>query len=518
MSLIVHKGRLRIPELRSLSPELHGQVVEALRCVGLELDSLRDGNGGLDIPQFVDNGTGSTNLAPIFGRLLGYVDPKKAAAAKEKSEQSPIRHYSVRIDFEDVYLRACRFADLIETKPEELAAILLRHESHEVVADETARTLDLLRSLPENAEYFQRQVGPIATFLPRNQPLYALACFGLVPALMAAEVHVKPPSSMQGLFCELATCLSLEQHFPNVNLCWQERGAFVMDRAACRSDSPLPKTDAVIFTGTMTNADKLRRQFSEATLFIANGAGHNPIVVAPGAEISRSVASVLRVQLYNSGQDCASPNAILVHQDQYPEFAAALRAAVTQVRVGNYRLRENRVGPLSDRKGLAEILSALEDNAAYLDPLTPGIVHVGSGIVEPTIVLRPLSAGGNFTEYFAPIFFVQCYDRDEDLGLYFNDVRYAPNAMYVTVFGNSAFVNDLSNRKLNDGRPLHGASTVIRNTDLHAPGVERGTQPYGGFGRGASCVSLNGRIEAKPTLPQRDIYDYLVRPTIKTKR
>lgn len=447
-------------------------------------------------------------------RLLGYVDPRKLAARQRASSEFR-REYADLIDFDDVQRRACAFADAIEAKPEELAEILLQHESYEVAVDETARTLDLLRNLHENAAYFQRKIGAVAAFLPRNQPLYALSCFGLVPALMASEVYIKPPTSMEWLFTELAECLWLSRYFPNVQVVRQERQEFVRLRAARGITSSGPLTDAVIFTGTMTNADRLRAKFDARTLFIANGAGHNPFVIAEDANLDRAVSGVLCVQLYNSGQDCASPNAVLVHRSCYAKFVTALREAVRRVHIGDYRDRENRVGPLSDQKGLSEILETFIDNAPYLDPLTPGVIRSGSSIVEPTIILKPLAAGGNFTEYFAPIFFVQCCERDEDLSLYFDDHRYAQNAMYITTDGHSPFVEGLLKRVLPGGRRLHDHSTIIRNTNLHAPGIERGTQPYGGYGRGASCIGLNGITTAKPTLPQRDLFEYLVRPTIR---
>lgn len=514
MALIVHEGQLQIDDYPELPPEVRGRIVEMLSGIGLSSQKFEQADGSLVLPQFVEHSAGRTNLAPFLGRLLGYVDPRKAVKRREFQTALRTRRYPIQLDFVGIDRHARAFAADIETKFETLAKVLLRHESYEVVQDETARTLELLRSLSENAPYFRRQIGSIATFLPRNQPLYALACFGIVPALMATDVHVKPPSSMAELFHELWECLSIHQHFPNLRPSSLDRSSFVKERAAIDPQSRLPVTDAVIFTGTMRNADRLRSQFPQSTLFIANGAGHNPIVIADDAEVDRAVESVLRVQLYNSGQDCASPNAILVHSAVYDCFVRRLRHRVAEVKVGNYEDRSNRVGPFSDRKGLSDVLNAFLENARYLDTTTPGIVHGRSGIIEPTIILRPLVESGNFTEFFAPIFFVQRYEKDEGLSFYFDDPRYTPNAMYVTLFGTSPFVESLLTRVQSDGRPLHDRSTIIRNTDLHAPGIERGTQPYGGYGRGASCVSLNGVIEPKPTLPQRDLYEYLVRPTL----
>ena len=86
--------------------------------------------------------------------------------------------------------------------------------------------------------------------------------------------------------------------------------------------------------------------------------------------------------------------------------------------------------------------------------------------------------------------------------------------MYVTVFGQSEFVDGLVGDPEKDPDCVHSESTVIKNTDLHAPGIERGIQPYGGYGRNASYVCIDGKIIRKPTLPQRDIFEYLVKPTL----
>ena len=193
----------------------------------------------------------------------------------------------------------------------------------------------------------------------------------------------------------------------------------------------------------------------------------------------------------------------------------ALREEVSQVKVGPYSNRQNRVGPITDRSDLKRLQAWLVENADWLDPSAEGVIRTMSSIVEPAIILKPLRHGGNFSEYFAPMFFVQEYESDAELADYFENPRYALNAMYVTIFGHSPYIESLSGRHFSGGRILHDASTIIRNTDLHAPGIERGTQPYGGFGRGASCISLNGRIVPMPSCPQRDIYEFLVVPAIK---
>lgn len=425
-----------------------------------------------------------------------------------------------RLIFADIERITRSLATHIEKNKEELINILLSYESYEVATDEIARTLDHLRSLKENQAYFKVRVGPVAAFLPRNQPLYALTCFVIVPSLMATEAHFRIPQSMRDFFPKLLTFLKLKDHFPNIYVSHKQRVEFLEERSAVKVDprtgKTVPITDVVIFTGTPTHANQLRVIFDPRTLFIANGAGHNPVVVSRDADLTVATDAVITLQLYNQGQDCAAPNAILVHKAIAQEFMELLRQKIQTTKVGLYRDRECRVGPISDPKDLVRIEEFLIDHREWLDPTTPGVLRARDAIVEPTIVRKPLKEGGNYSEIFAPIIVVQEYNKDSDLSEYFENVRYAQNAMYITLFGSSGYIEGLVERKF-DGRVLHDKASIIRNTHLHAPGIERGTQQYGGYGYGASSISIHGKIIAKPTLPQREIFEYLEKPLLKTR-
>lgn len=424
------------------------------------------------------------------------------------------------LSFSHIDQHAKSFANLIESRFDALANILLTYESYEVVEDETARTLDLLRSLKENSKYFRLRVNEITAFLPRNQPLYAFTLLVIVPSLMASKVHFRIPHSMRHFFPRVLSLLDVHTLFPNIVVSNHTRLEFLRERSALRinpaTEETLPVTDVVIFTGTPAHADQLRLIFDNRTLFIANGAGHNPIIVSHDAAVSKTVDAVLTLQLYNQGQDCAAPNAILVHKNVFPTFLNLLRDKLRTVRVGHYHDKSCRVGPISDPKDLVRIQDFLIHHRAWLDLTTPGIIRAHDAIVEPTIISKPLKEGGNFTEIFAPVIFVQEYENDPDLALYFENPHYAQNAMYISLYGTSAYVESLIDRSF-EGKVLHDKASVLRNTHLHANGIERGTQPYGGNGHGASSLTINGNTVCKPTLPQRDIYECVAKPLLHRK-
>jgi|SRR3989344_3630133 len=424
------------------------------------------------------------------------------------------------IDFEEINKRAQRFVNIIESCRGNLTKILLRYESYEVVKDEISRTLDLLKNLRENRNFFQLRVGAVAAFLPRNQPLYALTCFVIVPSLMASEVHFRIPHSMWSFFSDMFMLLGISKLFPNVIVSTRHRIEFLTERSAMLvnpdTKESRPLTDVVIFTGKPVHADQLRKVFDRQTLFISNGAGHNPVVISKNADLPKAIDAVLTLQFYNQGQDCAAPNAILVQKDIFQKFLTLLRRSVATIKVGHYTDITSRIGPISDPKDLVRIQNFLVEHREWIDPFTPGIIRTHEAIVEPTIICKPLIRGGNFNEVFAPIIVVQKYSVDSDLKLYFEDQRYAQNAMYVTLYGTSKYVKNLVGRPIR-GKVLHKKSSLIHNTHLHASGIERGTKPYGGYGYGASSTSINGKITPMPTLPQRDIYEQIAKPILRKK-
>lgn len=421
-------------------------------------------------------------------------------------------NFSSEIDFDAINSHAKKFAKFIESNFEQLAQILLTYESFEVVNDELERTLDLLNNLEENQNFFKKRIGAIASFLPRNQPLYAFSCFVLVPSYMATEVHFRIPHSMKLFFPELLDLLQINKFFPNVFVSKSERLKFLEERSALlvdeKSDESIPVSDVVIFTGTSAHAERLRLVFDQRTLFIMNGSGHNPLVVSNDANIEKAVEATLKLQLYNQGQDCAAPNSILVHKKIYQKFLEVLKENLKKIKVGKYSDRSCKIGPISDPDDLVRIQELLIENRHWLDSSTPGIINATTAIVEPTIICKPLEEGGNFTEVFAPLMFIQKYDNDKCLSLYFESPHYPRNAMYVTLYGSSEYINNLPSKKY-DGKVLHPKNSILINKHLHVAGVERGTQPYGGCGIGASSISINGEIICKPTLPQRDIFEQI---------
>ena len=444
---------------------------------------------------------GRIDLVPMIARRLAQAQSHPHASVVPVSSNSKVWTKTTRLtrssfvhfdvlDFDEINSRAKAFAYLLQERASAVIEILQRYECHNVIMDELVRSTDHLTHLDKNASYFRHQVGMVKSHLPSNQPLYSLVCFGIVPALMATEVLVRPPTLMQDLLAYLSEVLSLNKYFPNLSLRCIGGPTFAAERR--------DETFGVIFTGTSAVADVVRQLYPSSALFILNGSGHNPVVVTETADVHAAVRSVIGLCLHNQGQDCAAPNSLLVATSKLDEFLELLLHDLRRVDllVGPYEDSKNIVGPNSRPNDLLRIASMFRQHATWLG--YGGDVNFATSIVRPTVFVKPLAEGAALSEFFAPVFMVQPYGRDQELSDYFSHPDYARNAMYVTVFGDSDFVRILVERE------LHTDANVLWDTDLHVE--ERGWRPYGGMGQAASCVYADGICIPGPTLPQRDLF------------
>lgn len=416
----------------------------------------------------------------------------------DKFMESPPRSLKLlgeNYTFGDLQEFVSGFIRWIESRRETIISILMEYETHWVAADEMWRALDLLKNLKENKTYFGQRTGLIKVFLPQNQPLYALTCFVIVPSFQARKLQFRPPQSAYRLFEKLLKELDFHQFFPNVNAWFGDREGFTIKDADI--------TDAVIFTGSSETGLNLRKLFSEKSLFILNGSGHNPIVVTETADLEQAVENILKVSLYNQGQDCSAPSSILIHEMAQEEFKKLLLHRLKKIEhlVGPYENRDTLVGPNTNGSHVVKTAELFRKNKKYY--LYGGDINPINQLIFPTVFLKPLVKGPVFEEYFAPVIMLQPYTDDRDLKIYFEHPRYFQNAMYLTVFGKSPYVESLKSKN------LHLDSNIIYNSNVQD--IKRGYIEYGGLGPRASCVYWGSTKIPGATLPQREIFRFLLR-------
>lgn len=361
-------------------------------------------------------------------------------------------------------------ADHLETNRLAVLEILTAHESHETAEEDLASSIDTLRNVHRELAYLRRATMPtISVFLPINLPLYSLILFAAIPSLMADRVDVRLPAATPDWVSAVAAAAGFDRFFPRVHLLRVTRRQFIEDYASHAS--------VVVFTGRPEAAEEVRAECPFG-VFIFQGSGVNPIVIGPNAELSDDVIEqIITTRIFNGGQDCAAPDAFLIHTSKAAEFVETLVDQVRTWPLGSYDDPKVRIGPILNRQALPALEERL--NALRADTVIGGNVDRATGLVDPTVVVRPLAEHDELTEFFAPIFYVLVYEGDHDLAAFFNRREYADNAMYVSLFGQDPVPG------------LFESSTVLFNRTVLD--VEQGNTAFGGNGPKANYVVLGGK-------------------------
>lgn len=364
-------------------------------------------------------------------------------------------------------------AEYIDANRSALIEVLLRYESVDAALDEVERSIDALRNLHRELPYLRAgRVISMAVYLPINLPLYSIILFGAIPSIMADKVTVRMPTATAGWHRDVAVEAGIDKFFPRMRLVDVTRRSFEEAFVSC--------SDVVIFTGRFENAAEVRAACPEA-LFIFEGSGPNPVVLGPDANIAVDFDRYVAPRLFNSGQDCAGPDAYLVHASLAQSFIGKLQKTVSDISPrAAYGDSYARIGPILNRRQLPALrdwLTGLGDAV-----VSGGKVSISDGTVEPTVVVRGIGEHHGAFELFAPVFNVLVYDCVDDLNEFFDAAEYRENAMYVSVFGQSPVPS------------MYASSTVlIEQTILE---VERGNDAYGGYGPRANYVAKGLKVLA----------------------
>lgn len=367
--------------------------------------------------------------------------------------------------------RAHDAAGRLDMRRSEVLRVLTERESWETALDEIERTLDTLRNVHrEQVHLGAAHVDTIAVFLPINLPLYSLTLFAAIPSLMAQRVVVRAPAAWPDWVSAVMDVSGLAESFPGIELLRADRRIFVADVAAA--------ADVIVFTGRHANAEQVRAHCPHG-LFIYEGAGPNPIVVGPDADVARDIERLARPRLFNSGQDCAGPDAYLIHESMTGAFVAELHELLDGLPAGDYSDPNVRVGPALNRQPLASLAEWVNRQRGRV--LRGGTVDLSTGVVEPTIILERLGdAEQPLLELFSPIFYMLEYTDLKDLNRFFTHAAYEEQAMYATFFGER--VPEAVTRS---------SVVLVEQTILE---VERGNDAYGGMGPKANYVARRGQI------------------------
>lgn len=194
--------------------------------------------------------------------------------------------------------------------------------------------------------------------------------------------------------------------------------------------------DMLAFTGSDANGEKvLESAAKNITPTMLELGGKNPVIVFPDADIDDAVSTTVVNAFYNSGQACANPERLLLHEDIYDEFLDGFTSQVDALTLGDGHDDATEVGPLANEaqvEKFAQYLELAEEEGAELvaraelpdDPELAdgywGAPSVFEGVEPDMRVARE--------EVFGPFVGVMPFSTEEEAMQLANDVDYGLTA------------------------------------------------------------------------------------------
>ncbi|KQV21835.1 MULTISPECIES: NADP-dependent succinic semialdehyde dehydrogenase [unclassified Kitasatospora] len=229
-----------------------------------------------------------------------------------------------------------------------------------LIADEYPGDLDVADSGAELAYVRYRPLGAVLAVMPWNFPLWQVVRF-LAPALMAGNVALlKHASNVPRTAVALA---DLFRRAGAAEGCFQSLlvGSDVVPQLI--GD---PRVAAVTLTGSEGAGRAVGAAAGEALKkSVLELGGSDPFLVLPSADLTAAVSTAVRARIQNNGQSCIAAKRFIVHEEVYPQFAAAFAEAMRALRVGDPMDPSTDLGPLATRQGRDDLAALVADALAH---------------------------------------------------------------------------------------------------------------------------------------------------------
>jgi acyl-CoA reductase-like NAD-dependent aldehyde dehydrogenase len=333
-------------------------------------------------------------------------------------------------------------------------------------------------------------VGVVGTIVPWNSPLKMIVGKVAPPLLAGCTtiVKVSPEAPAAGyLIAEIAEEVGLPPGVLNV---------VTADREVSELLVRDPRVDKISFTGSTAAGRKIGaicgERIARCTLELG---GKSAAIILDDADFSAAAAALAGAECVLSGQVCAALTRIVVPRNRHDDFADALAAAFSAVRVGDPFEASTQMGPLAMERQRDRVESYIAKGLAEGAKLITGggrPKHLDRGYyIEPTVFA---GVDNNHTiareEIFGPVLSVIPADSEAHAVEIANDTIYGLNA--------SVFTTDIARARKVAGQLRSG--TVGHNNLRIDYGVAFGGFKQSGIGREGGREGLLSYLETKTVL------------------
>ncbi len=332
--------------------------------------------------------------------------------------------------------------------------------------------------------------GVVGVIPPWNGSMMGMAQKA-APALAAGNTVVAKPPELAPFgayrFAELALEAGLPPGVLNVVAGGAEAGEALVRH---------PDVAKISLTGGSATASAVMRAAADTLTPLAlELGGKTASLIFPDADLDTAIPMSAYGFVVLSGQGCALPTRLLVHDDIYDDVIERLLAAVATVPIGDPLLPTTLMGPVISRPSCERILGLVEHAvSAGMGRLLAGGTRLGGALAEgyfvaPT-VLGDVDPGSDIAqnEVFGPVLSVMRFTDDDDGVAKANATRYG--------LGANVYTSDVT-RGHRLARRLEAGLVTINGSSGLSPNAPFGGFKASGFGREGGREGLDEYLRTK---------------------
>lgn len=231
----------------------------------------------------------------------------------------------------------------------------------------------------------KQPIGVAASITPWNFP-NAMITRKAGPALAAGCAFVARPAAETPLSALVLAVLADQAGIPAgvFNVVPSSRASEI-GKEFCEN----PGIRKLTFTGSTEVGRILLKQAADQVMKCSMELGGNaPFIVFDDADLDAAVEGAMMCKFRNNGQTCVCANRIYVQAGVYDAFAAKLKVAVENLKVGDGLNAGTTTGPLINADAVEKVKEHIEDVATKGGAiLTGGLPHdLGGTFFQPTVM------------------------------------------------------------------------------------------------------------------------------------